>query len=187
MKNTSVETGLLVTGKNTVPSMVHSHCPFSSFIRAPGPVQVWTPAASNSRTMASRDKVASKSRRKSPKNSSLNVSAVKPQKLASNGLIFIQRISSLNPYWQIMENSSRKFSEMFIFRVVTQAVLLENSSIKNHEYLFSFFQFWGVTQTVLLENSSRQFFKSFFNFFNLFKLRQKKPLFLEEKQVNDET
>ena len=30
-------------------------------------------------------------------------------------------------------------------------------------------------------------FKSFFNFFNLFKLRQKKRLFLEEKQVNDET
>ena len=30
-------------------------------------------------------------------------------------------------------------------------------------------------------------FQSFFNFLNLFKLRQKKPLFLEEKQVNDET
>ena len=45
----------------------------------------------------------------------------------------------VNPYWQIMENSSRNFSEIFIFRVVTQAVLLENSSIKNHEYLFSFF------------------------------------------------
>ena len=35
----------------------------------------------------------------------------------------------LNPYWQIMENSSRNFSEIFIFRVVRQAVLLENSSI----------------------------------------------------------
>ena len=34
-----------------------------------------------------------------------------------------------NPYWQIMENSSRNFSEIFIFRVVIQAVLLENSSI----------------------------------------------------------
>ena len=53
-----------------------------------------------------------------------------------------------------MENSSRNFSEIFIFWGVTQAVLLENSSIKNHEYLFSFFQFWGVTQAVLLENSS---------------------------------
>ena len=81
----------------------------------------------------------------------------------------------INPYKQIVENSSRNFSEIFIFWVVTQAVLLENSSnfflkfqfwgvtqavllenssIKNHEYLFSFFQFWGVTQGVLLENSS---------------------------------
>mgnify|MGYP004359747131 CR=1 FL=1 len=34
------------------------------------------------------------------------------------------------PYWQILENSSRIFSEIFIFRVVTQAVLLENSSIR---------------------------------------------------------
>ena len=31
-----------------------------------------------------------------------------------------------NPYWQIMENSFRIFSEIFIFRVVTQAILLEN-------------------------------------------------------------
>ena len=34
----------------------------------------------------------------------------------------------INSYWQIMENSSRKFSEIFIFRIVTQAVLLESSS-----------------------------------------------------------
>ena len=34
----------------------------------------------------------------------------------------------LNPYLQILENSSRIFSEIFIFWVVTQAVLLENSS-----------------------------------------------------------
>ena len=38
-----------------------------------------------------------------------------------------------------MENSSRIFSEIFVFRVVTQAVLLENSSIKNHEYHSVFF------------------------------------------------
>ena len=88
-------------------------------------------------------------------------------------------LTGVNPYWQIMENSSRNFPKIFIFWVVTQAVLLENSSsffskfqfwgvtqavllenssIKNHEYLFSFFQFWGVTQTVLLENSSIQIF-----------------------------
>ena len=36
---------------------------------------------------------------------------------------------SINPYWQIMENSSRNLSEVSIFRVVTKAVLLENSSI----------------------------------------------------------
>ena len=36
---------------------------------------------------------------------------------------------ALNPYWQIVENSFRNFSEIFIFRVVTQAILLENSSI----------------------------------------------------------
>ena len=58
-------------------------------------------------------------------------------------------IFCLNPYWQIMENSSRNFSEIFIFWVVTQTVLLENSS-----NVFSKFEFWGVTQTVLLENSS---------------------------------
>ena len=39
-------------------------------------------------------------------------------------------INSLNHYWQFMENSSRNISEIFIFRVVTQTVLLENSSIR---------------------------------------------------------
>ena len=38
--------------------------------------------------------------------------------------------SAINPYWQIMENLSRNFSEIFIFQVITQAVLLENSSIR---------------------------------------------------------
>ena len=38
----------------------------------------------------------------------------------------------INPYRQIMENSSRNFSEIFIFRVVRQAVLLENSSKRRH-------------------------------------------------------
>ena len=64
-----------------------------------------------------------------------------------------------NPYLQILENSSRNFSEIFIFRVVRQAwPLLENSSIKNHDYLFSFFQSSGVTQAVLLENSPIRIF-----------------------------
>ena len=37
-----------------------------------------------------------------------------------------------NPFWQIMENSSRILSEIFIFQVVTQASLLENSSKRKH-------------------------------------------------------
>ena len=43
---------------------------------------------------------------------------------------FLQSFNLFNPYWQIMENSSRNFSEISFFRVVTQAVLLENSSIR---------------------------------------------------------
>ena len=39
-----------------------------------------------------------------------------------------RHINIFNPYWQILENSSRNFSKIFIFWVVTQAVLLENSS-----------------------------------------------------------
>ena len=94
-----------------------------------------------------------------------------------NRLTKILQIRFFDPYCQILENSSRNFSKIFIFWVVTQAVLLENSSsffskfkfwgvtqtvllenssIKNHGHLFSFFQFWGVTQAVLLENSSIQ-------------------------------
>ena len=67
----------------------------------------------------------------------------------------------LNPYWQIMENSSRNFPKIFIFWVVTQAVLLENSSS-----FFSKFQFWGVTQAVLLENPSIKNHGYLFSFFN---------------------
>ena len=40
-----------------------------------------------------------------------------------------------------MENSSRNFSEIFIFRVVTQAFLLENSSIR----FFDWNHIWCVT------------------------------------------
>jgi len=56
-------------------------------------------------------------------------------------------------YWK-----THPFFSKFQFWGVTQAVLLENASIQNHEYLFSFYQFWGVTQNVLLENSSIWFF-----------------------------
>ena len=43
-------------------------------------------------------------------------------------IYFNDCIVTVNPYLQILENSSRNFSEIFIFWVVTQAVLLENSS-----------------------------------------------------------
>ena len=52
--------------------------------------------------------------------------------LPTTSIILISAV--FNPYWQIMENSSKNFSKIFIFRVVTQAVLLVNSSIKNHEF-----------------------------------------------------
>ena len=54
-----------------------------------------------------------------------------------------------NPYWEIfeivlLENSSNYFFEIKnLGRHVGR--LLENSSIKNHDNLFSFYQFWGHT------------------------------------------
>ena len=135
-------------------------------------------------------------------------------------LIFSALIQAFNSYWEISGKFLRPFywkthpsknhEYPYIFlknRVVTQTVLLENSSNRQLENSGAshrpfywkthpkesiqakiiFYQFWDVTQAVLLENSSRPFFKVFFNFLNLFKLRQKKPLFLEEKQVNDKT
>ena len=45
--------------------------------------------------------------------------------------------TQVNPYCQILENSSRNFSKIFNFRVMTQTVYLENSS-----NFFSKFQFW---------------------------------------------
>ena len=38
-------------------------------------------------------------------------------------------LGKFNPYGQIMENSSKKFSKSFIFRVMSQTVLLEKLSI----------------------------------------------------------
>ena len=48
------------------------------------------------------------------------------------------KIIKISLYWQILENSSRNFSKIFIFRVVTQTVYLENSS-----NFFSKFQIRG--------------------------------------------
>ena len=44
----------------------------------------------------------------------------------------------LNPYCQIMENSSRNFSKILIFRVMSQII-----NLKNYCNCFSKFQFWG--------------------------------------------
>ena len=59
-----------------------------------------------------------------------------------NGPMIGQRLivvtDHFNPYCQILENSSRNFSKIFNFRVMTQTVYLENSS-----NFFSKFQFWG--------------------------------------------
>ena len=105
--------------------------------------------------------------------------------------------SSIKKSWapiQFLKNPGRhldRFTGKLIqssigeFWGVTETVLLENSSIRKYLVKNNILKILG--RHILLENSSRQFFKSFFNFFNLFKPRQKKPLFLEEKQVNDET
>jgi len=68
-------------------------------------------------------------------------------------------VSTINPYLQILENSSRNFSEIFIFWVVTQAVPPENSS--RH---FSKFHFWGVTQAASPENPSTKNHGHLFSF-----------------------
>ena len=61
----------------------------------------------------------------------------------------------INPYCQILENSSRNFSKILNFRVMTQTVYLENSS-----NFFRIFNFGVVSQTVLLENLSIRIFVS---------------------------
>ena len=62
------------------------------------------------------------------KNLFQDINTFRTKSITLNGLR--ARDVNINPYWQIMENSSGNFTEIFIFRVVTQAVLLENSSIK---------------------------------------------------------
>ena len=116
--------------------------------------------------------------------------------LALNDLIGIDNFY-INPYWQISGTFLRPFywkthpsknhEYPYSFlknRVVTQTVLLENSSNRHLENSGAshrpfywkthpkesiqakiiFYQFWGVTQAVLLENSSRPFFKVFLIF-----------------------
>ena len=48
-----------------------------------------------------------------------NFSKISPMSNIKN-LVFGSVLSQLNPYWQILENSSRNFSEISVFRGVTQ-------------------------------------------------------------------
>ena len=50
-------------------------------------------------------------------------------------------INKLNPYWQILENSSRNFSEISVFRGVTQTDFW-----KTHPVFFRNFNFRGVSR-----------------------------------------
>ena len=62
---------------------------------------------------------------------------------------FIVNIGLLDPYWQILENSSRNFSEISVYRGVTQTDFW-----KTHPVFFSKFQFPGHKLDRFLENSS---------------------------------
>ena len=73
------------------------------------------------------------------KNLFQDINTFRTKSITLNGLR--ARDVNINPYWQIMENSSGNFTEIFIFRVVTQAVLLENSSI----HFFDWNHIWYVT------------------------------------------
>ena len=60
----------------------------------------------------------------------------------------------INPYWQILENSSKIFSKISAFQVISQTVLLEKSS-----KFFSKIQVYDpklLGHKVILENSSIQ-------------------------------
>ena len=66
-----------------------------------------------------------------------------------------------NRYWQIMEKSSSIFSEIFIFRVATLAVLLENSSRPNITFFSGdIFPFWAKMKTDITA-SCDEFCKNF--------------------------
>ena len=80
-----------------------------------------------------------------------------------------KNLNHINPYWRILENASRIFSEISVFRIMSQTVYITEKLIhffevpilgwkthplKNHEYLFSCCKYWVMSKNVLLENSS---------------------------------
>ena len=52
----------------------------------------------------------------------------------------------INPYWQITENSSRTFSKIFIFRVITQAIYWKTHPfeffVRNH--IWFIYRIWII-------------------------------------------
>ena len=68
----------------------------------------------------------------------------------------------INPYWQIMENWYRNFSKIFIFWVVTQAILLENSSsfFRNFNSGASHRPFYWKTYPLKIMDTYSVFFNS---------------------------
>ena len=57
--------------------------------------------------------------------------------------------SMINSFWRIQENSSRKLPKISFFRVKSHTVLLENSSNKSYDCLFSFEKISGLSLTIL--------------------------------------
>ena len=62
--------------------------------------------------------------------------------------------SVLNPHWQILENSSRNFSENSVFWGVRKTVLLENSP-----NFFQNFRFRGMSSTDFWKTHPTKFFE----------------------------
>ena len=65
-----------------------------------------------------------------------------------------------SPYCQILENSSRNFSEISAFRVMSQTVLIRSGKlIQNRAFRqkIIIYEFRSVTETVFMEISSNLF------------------------------
>ena len=77
----------------------------------------------------------------------INCSFLKKQFWESQFQIF-------NPYWEISENSSRKFFEISVFRGVKKTDFWKTNPLMFCEYLFSFCKISGHELDRFLENSS---------------------------------
>ena len=68
-------------------------------------------------------------------------------------------VKFINPYWQILENSSKNFSEISVFRGVTQTDFW-----KTHPVLFRNFNFRGMSWTDFWKIHASFFCKNLFSF-----------------------